>query len=207
MENSGWKSLRLFLGALAICGSMSACTTVQYPQHSPDVSGAIKSKADRVASFELRPFDPKYFDNQQHLSIYFRIEGRGLTVSDRTPPKEHSGPLPYRPGGDTLVVYEDKNKKEIGHYTIADPTKLRSCDLTRKGGGYVIHRCQGDEVELLFPLSKPPQREIHYVKIIFSYTEPQEERFEQKFDVSKILEGIYGNKTPKNVMRQESGRY
>ncbi len=182
MENSGWKSLRLFLGALAICGSMSACTTV-------------KPKDDHVASFELHPFDPQYFNNQQHLAIYFHIKGRGLTVSDKTLPKEHSGPAPYRPGGDTLVVYKDKNKKAIGHYAIPDPTKLRNCDLTQKGGGYVRHRCQGGEVELLFPLPQRPQRktqrEIHDVEITFSYTVPQE-RFEQKFDVSKILEGIYG---------------
>lgn len=206
MKNFGWKSLSLFLGGLAICGSMSACTTIQHPKHSPDVSGTIKSKDVRGdTKSNILPFDPAYFKKYQHMAIPLNITPKGrFIIPPHAKAELRPGPSPFHPGGDTLVVYKDENKKEIGSYTIADPTKLRNCDLTQKGGGYVIHRCQGDEVELLFPFPQRPQRktqrEIHYVKIIFSYTDPQEERFEQKFDVSKILEGIYG-KESKNVMR------
>ncbi len=163
--NFGWKSLRLFLGVFVICGFMSACR------------------------FELRPFNPKYFKEQQHVSIHFPKKGRGL--SEPTKAESHSGPAPYHPGGDTLVVYKNKRKKEIGRYTIADPTKVRDCDLDEKGGGHRHPRRQGDKVELFFPPLPKTKRKIHYVEITFSYTDPRV-RFVEEFNVSKILKDIYG---------------
>ncbi len=164
--NFGWKSLRLFLGVFVICGFMSACR------------------------FELRPFNPKYFKEQQHVSIHFPVKtGKGL--DDPTKAELHSGPAPYHPGGDTLVVYKNKRKKEIGRYAIANPTKVRSCELAGTGGGHIDPLSNGVEVELFFPPLPKTKRKIHYVEITFSYTDPRV-RFVEEFNVSKILKDIYG---------------
>ena len=189
MKNFSWKFLRMFLGGLAICGSMSACTTVQYPQRSPDVSGTIKSKDVRGdTESNILPFDPAYFKKHQHMAIPFTITSEGvLSLNKKARAELRPGPFPYRPGGDTQVVYYDSKGEEIWHYYIEDPTTGRSCDLTDKRGGEVFDLKEGDDVELLFPANP----DIAFIEIVYA---------PQKFDVGDIVDGVFG-KTPKNLIR------
>ncbi len=192
MKNFGWKSLSLFLGGLAICVSMSACTTVKHPKHSPDVSGTIKSKDVRGdTKSNILPFDPAYFKKYQHMAIPLSITTKGrFIIPPHAKAELRPGPSPFHPGGDTLVVYRDIKKEEIGYYSIEDPTKGRSCDLTEKGGGKVFDIKEGVDVELLFPANP----DIASIVIIYADKEPQ------VFDVSKIVMKVF-EKTPKNVTR------
>jgi hypothetical protein len=184
----------MFLGALAICGSISTCTTIQHPKHSPDVSRTIKSKDVRGATeHSINAFDPKYFKKLGHMAIPFTITPEGLRLL--SPEKKvraglRPGPSPFRPGGDTLVVYRDVKKEEIGYYSIEDPTKGRSCDLTDKGGGKVFDLKEGEDVELLFPANP----DIASIVIVYADKDPQ------VFNVSKIVIKVF-EKTPKNVLR------
>ncbi len=193
MKNFSWKSLRLFLGVLAICGSMSACTTVKPPNHSPDVSAVIESKDVRGATeHSISAFNPTYFNNlkRRHLAIPLIITTKGLSLTDKPRAEIRPGPSPFRPGGDTLVVYRDIKKEEIGYYSIEDPTKGRSCDLTDKRGGKVFDLKEGEDVELLFPANP----DIASIVIVYADKDPQ------VFDVSKIVMKVF-EKTPKKAMR------
>jgi hypothetical protein len=192
MENSSWRFLKLFLGALAIWWSMSACTKVQPPELPP-----------------LRAFDPAYFSDpsRQHLKIPFIIESQGLLSLKTVGCEFRPGPFPYhsRFGGDTEVVYYkciDLNKgcigsnlEEIGHYYIEDPTKGRSYDLFRKDeekNRGVFDLKNNVVVELLFPAD----RDIASIEITYA----DKDRTSQVFDVQEIVMKVF-EKTLKNVTR------
>ncbi len=123
-------------------------TQAQDRQQVQDVSRDKFESRDK-AERNTAPFNPLFFKNKQaqHIAVKFQVleGGRLRPVSAQV----RAGKMPHRfSGGKTVVSYRDEQGKELGRFSMHDPTMARSYEGNE---GNIRYLPPGSTFELALP--------------------------------------------------------